>query len=91
MLPQPDQLSSYHNEQMRAWNEFMYAPMMGVGQPYGTVGKAGPNESSMPVRTTVANNYAGLSTAPATDGTGTQVSGASDIGGGAADGAAGSY
>ena len=91
MLPKQDQLSSYHNEQMRAWNEFMLAPMMGAARPFDTIGKAVINPSTMPNQYMYANNYAGLSTAPTTDGTGPEVSGAADIGGGAADGAAGSY
>ena len=91
MRPKQEQLSSYHNEQMRAYNELMYAPMMGVGRPYETIGKATPGWYGYPINYVNANNYAGLSMGAATAGTGPEVSGASDIGGGAADGAAGSY
>ena len=91
MLPERDQLSSYMNEQMRAWNELVLAPMMGAAPLNDVKGKATNNFYGYPVNYVTANNYAGLSTAPTSDGTGPEISGASDIGGGAADGAAGSY
>ena len=91
MQPYPDQLSSYNNEQMRAWNEFMLAPMMGAGRPYEPIGKATTAYYGFPAAYALDSRYGAMSNDSTTDGTGPEVSGSSDIGGGAADGAAGSY
>jgi hypothetical protein len=66
MLPQQDkgQLSQYYNEQMYRYNEFMYAPMTGTGRPFELRGIASSNYYGYPINTVVANNYAGMSTAP---------------------------
>lgn len=68
MLPKQDknQLSQYYSEQMFRYNELMYAPMTGTGRPFELRGKAGPMWYGYPVNSVVANNYAGMSTAPNT-------------------------
>lgn len=75
MLPERDknQLSRYYDEQMYTYNELMYAPMTGTGRPYETRGKASPMWYGYPVNYVVANNYAGMSTAPNTNNSPTPV------------------
>jgi hypothetical protein len=70
MLPprELNQLSKYYDEQSYRYNELIYGPMTGTGRVHEVRGKAdGLMWYGYPVNYTVANNYAGLSTAPNTD------------------------